>query len=114
MERVKVTISKKMSRAIEDSILNYNGDKDQLVFDYLNRKSSGFVNDKIAPILMKLDSDEFAGIVWNLVDVEVKESFADKKEKWKEIIVELKEGELVSERKRGNLVEEALKDFGIL
>lgn len=113
MERVKVAISKKMSRAIEDSILNYNGDKDQLVFDYFSGKSRGYLNIKIDSIVMDLSNDEFVGIVWDLVEVEVTESFEEKKEKWKEIIIELKEGELASERKRGYLVEDALKDFGI-
>lgn len=114
MEKMKVTISIKMAKGIKDSLCNYNGDKDQLVFDYLSGKSRGYLNDKIDPIVLDLSNNEFAGIVWDLVDVEVVETNGEKKEKWKGIISELKESELPGERKGGDLVERALKDFGIL
>lgn len=114
MEKMKVTISRKVSKGIGNSLLNYRGDKDQLVLDYVSGKSRGYFNNKIDPIVMDLSNNEFAGIVWDLVDVEVVETNGEKKEKWKGIISELKESELPGERKGGDLVERALKDFGIL
>lgn len=114
MEKMKVTISRKMSTGIGNSLFNYHGDKDQLVFDYLSGKSKGYFNIMIDPIVMDLSNIEFAGIVWDLVEVEVVETQADKKEKWEGIIAELKQAELPGERKAGDLLERALKDFDIL
>lgn len=114
MERLKVTISKKMSEGIGNSLFNYQGDKDQLVLDYLSGKSRGYFNNKIDPIVMDLSKVEFVGIVWDLVEVEVRESFEEKKERWNRVVEELLESELSSAIKRGKILKKALKDFDIL
>lgn len=86
MERIKVSISKTMSKGIEDSLCNYGGDKDELVVDYLNGKSNGYFNSQIAPVVMNMDSKEFVGILRDLVDVEVVETMDEKKERWNRVI----------------------------
>lgn len=93
-----------MSEGIADSLLNYHGDKDQLVYDYLSGKSRGYFNNKIAPVVKEMNSKEFVGVIWGLVDLEVRESLEEKKERWNRVIEELLESELSSEIKRGKIL----------
>jgi len=113
MKKEKVVLSKRMHEAICTAIENYSN-INALVVDFLNGKENGYFHISIPHVLIEMECKDFVAVVYDLAEIEFKESFEEKKERWKGVISELLEGELVSERKRGLLVQEALKDFGIL